>query len=194
MNRIVASLVHADRAFADGRMFFSYQLPQVLSLALLLLLSGVVFFWAARSRSRHWQLFALLVVAADLLFASYGFNPASDPLLLDFTPPALQFLEGQAGHFRLTSLERPGDPRILNPNVGMAYGLDDVRGYDSIIPAGYVATMRTLQPQYQLDFNKIAPLFSAPELNHAGYERALNSDLLNLLNVRYVLTARLTFS
>ena len=71
----------------------------------------------------------------------------------------------------------------------MRYGLDDIRGYDSIIPASYVAAMRALQPQYMLDHNQIAPLYTDPNLNHAGYERTLQSDLLNLLNVRYALTA-----
>ncbi len=132
---------------------------------------------------------ALLLVAVDLLLASYGFNPASDPALLEFTPPAVQHLQGQAGHFRITSLQRPGDRPILNPNLAMQFGLDDIRGYDSIIPAGYVATMRALQPQHQLDFNRIAPLSSAPELNYVGFDRVLQSDLLRLLNLRYVLTA-----
>ena len=186
--RIVRDMVRADGAFADGRAFFSYQLPQVLSLAALLLVSGAVILWAARSRSWRWQVLALALIAIDLLIASYGFNPASDPLLLDFTPPAVAFLQGQEGHFRVTSLESGG--RILHPNTGMDFGLDDIRGYDSIIPAGYVATMRALQPQDQLDYNMIAPLRSAPDKNHAGYERALDSDLLDLLNVRYVLTER----
>ena len=39
-SRIVADMAHAAGAFADGRMFFSYQLPQVMTLALLLLVSG----------------------------------------------------------------------------------------------------------------------------------------------------------
>ena len=137
-NRLVVELAGADGAFADGRMFFSYQLPQLLTLGTLLLVSGGVFLWAARSRSSRLALLALSVTAIDLLIASYGFNPASDPLLLDFRPPAVEFLQGQAGRFRVTSLERPGDGRILPANVGMRYGLDDIRGYDSIIPAGYV--------------------------------------------------------
>ena len=185
----VQSMANATEAFADGRMFFSYQLPQVLILAAVLLFSGVVFLWAARKRSAIWIGLALGVTALDLLVASYGFNPAGDPLLLDFTPPAAEFLQGQGGHFRVTSLERPGDGRILHPNTGMRYGLDDIRGYDSIIPASYVAALRALQPQYMLDHNQIAPLYTDPNLNHAGYERTLQSDLLNLLNVRYVLTA-----
>ena len=170
-------------------MFFSYQLPQLLTLGALLIISGCVFVLAARSRSRRWNALALGIAALDLLIASYGFNPASDPLLLDFKPPAIEFLGGQAGHFRVTSLERPGDGRILHPNTGLRYGLDDIRGYDSIIPAGYVATMRSLQPQHLLDHNQIAPLYTDAGRSPAGYQRVLQSDMLNLLNVRYVLTA-----
>ncbi len=188
-DRLVAGLAHADRAFADGRMFYSYQLPQVIALALLLTFSGGLFLWAARARSGRWTMLALVVTLLDLLAASYGFNPASDPALLDFTPPAVEFLAGQGGHFRVTSLERHGDPAILQPNTLMHYGLDDIRGYDSIIPAGYVATMRALQPQPRLDFNQIAPLHTAPELNHSSYQSTLASDLVNLLNLRFVLTA-----
>ena len=81
---IVQRLARAGEAFTDGRMFFSYQLPQVLILAVVLLMCGVVFMWAARKRSTLWIGLALGVTAVDLLVASYGFNPASDPLLLDF--------------------------------------------------------------------------------------------------------------
>ena len=189
LDRLVAELAGADAAFADGRMFFSYQLPQLLTLGALLMASGALFLWAARRRSWVWGALALTVTAVDLLIASFGFNPASDPLLLDFKPPSVEFLQGQAGRFRVTSLERPGDPRILHPNAGMRYGLDDIRGYDSIIPAGYVATMRALQPQHLLDHNQIAPLYTDAARSPAGYQRVLQTDLLSLLNVRYVLTA-----
>ena len=189
LDRLVQELAGAADAFADGRMFFSYQLPQLLTLGALLLAGGGVFLWAARGRSTRWTALALGLAALDLLVAFAGFNPASDPLLLDFTPPAIEFLQGQAGRFRVTSLERPGDGRILHPNTAMLHGLDDIRGYDSIIPFGYVATMRSLQPQPLLDHNQIAPLFTDEARSPAGYQRVLQSDLLNLLNVRYVLTA-----
>jgi O-antigen/teichoic acid export membrane protein len=158
-------------------------------LGALLVFSGGVFLMAARGNSRRWHVLALVITVLDLLAATYGFNPASDPLLLDFKPPSIAFLAGQAGHFRVTSLERPGDERILHPNTGMRYGLDDIRGYDSIIPAGYVATMRALQPQHLLDYNQIAPLYTDAARSPAGYQRLLQSDMLNLLNVRYLLTA-----
>ena len=191
-DRIVAELAGANRAFADGRMFYSYQFPQFVVLAVILLAGGLILFWAARWRSRVWMALALLISAIELFIASYGFNPASDPLLLEFTPPAIGYLQGQEGHFRITSLEAdPQNPPILNPNMGMSYGLDDVRGYDSIIPARYVATMRALQPQRFMDHNRISPVYTLADWNHAGgYEAVLAADLFNLLNVRYVLTPR----
>ena len=186
---LVARATYADRAFTDGRMFFSFLLPQLAVLAGLLALGGGLFLWAARGRSNRWLLVAVGVTALDMLAASYGFNPASDPELLKFKPPAVEFLTGQAGRFRITSLERPEDGQIFPPNMGLRYGLDDVRGYDSIVSSGYVATMRALQPYHLLDYSQVSGLYTAPERNHAGYEAALQSDLLNLLNVRYVLTA-----
>ncbi len=189
---IVSNLAKADSAFADGRMFYSYQWPQVVSLAVLLILSGIVFLRAAERRSGRWMVLALIMTGADLLLASYGFNPASDPLLLDFTPPAVEYLQGQPGHFRFTSLESdPGRPAILQPNMAWSYGLDDVRGYDSIIPQSYVATMRALHPQNFLDLNRISSVYTLADWNYAGgYEQVLSADLFNLLNIKYVLTPR----
>ena len=188
-DQIVQRATYADRAFSDGRMFFSYLQPQLLLLAALLAISGLVFLWAQRNRSKHWLALALCLAMLDLLVATYGFNPASDPELLKFRPPAVEWLQGQSGRFRLTSLERPEDGPIFPPNLGLRYGLDDVRGYDSIVSSGYVATMRALQPYHLLDYSKVSGLYTAPERNHADFQRTLQSDLLSLLNVRYVLTA-----
>ena len=188
-NRIVETMAKAGEAFADGRMFYSYQLPNVLIFGAMLLLSGVIFWLAGRNRSRRWVWLAVGVTAFDLLIASWGFNPASDPLLLDFTPPAIQFLQGQEGDFRYTTLQDPNKPLILNANMGMSYGLDDIRGYDSIIPKQYVDTMRALHPQHQLDFNRVSPIFTRDDWNHhGGYPQVIDADLFDLLNVKYLIT------
>jgi len=47
--------------------------------------------------------------------------------------------------WRLTTFDAPGR-ETLNANSGMPYGLEDVRGYDSIIPAS-MCLHGTLQPQ-----------------------------------------------
>jgi O-antigen/teichoic acid export membrane protein len=148
-----------------------------------------------RVRVEGWQLCAIALVALDLMVASWGFNPASDPALLDFTPPAIQWLTQQPGDWRYTTLDDPipPNPRLMNANVGWRYGLDDIRGYESIIPKQYVDYMQALAPQVQLEFNRIAPLYTSDELNHfGGYHRALDSPLLDLLNVRYVMTHKTT--
>jgi O-antigen/teichoic acid export membrane protein len=187
--RIMENMAKANEAFADGRAFYNYQFFNVLILGVMLLSSGIIFWVASRSKSTRWILLAIGVTAVDMLIASWGFNPASDPLLLDFTPPAIEFLQGQAGDFRYTTLQDPDQPNILNANMGMSYGLDDVRGYDSIIPKQYVETMRALHPQYQLDFNRVSPIFTPDDWNHqGGYAQVLNEDLFDLLNVKYVIT------
>lgn len=188
-NRMAQDMAKASEAFADGRMFYSYQVPNLLILAVMLLASGGVFWWASAGKAGRWPAAALAVTALDLLLAAYGFNPASDPLLLDFTPPAIEFLQGQAGDFRITVLQDPAQAKILDPNSGMSAGLDDVRGYDSIIPKGYVAAMRALQPQHQLNHNRISPLFTPDEWNYeGGYLAVLDAPLFDLLNIRYVIT------
>jgi hypothetical protein len=63
----------------------------------------------------------------------------------------------------------------------MFYGLQDVRGYDSIITRQYAEYMGLIQEQGELQYNRIAPIGNwAPQ--------ALDSALLDLLNVKYVVT------
>lgn len=187
-DQIVNSMAKAGEAFSDGRMFYSYQFPQIAIFGVMILLSGVVFWLAHRAKSSRWMVLALAITAVDMLVASYGFNPASDPKLLDFVPPSIQFLQEQEGDFRITALQDRDRAVLLNANMGMRYGLDDIRGYDSIIPRQYVDTMRALQPQHQLDFNRIAPIFTDADNNHTDtYMDVLNAPLFDLLNVKYLI-------
>ncbi len=217
IQRVVNNLAQADRAFSDARMFYSYQFVNVAMLGLMLLGAGVVFLWAGRNSTppptpphsnregrkiRLWQIFAVILVAVDLMAASWSFNPASDPALLDFTPPAIQWLKQQPGEWRYTTIDSTtvDDPtmgergKIMNANMGWRYGLDDIRGYESIIPKQYVDFMGQLAPQVQLDYNRVAPLYSDKQYAAMGQNfklaDALNSGLLKALNVRYVMTAK----
>ncbi len=189
VDRVFRGMALAENAFADARMFYSYQLVNALILGAMMLGAGLVL-WQAGRRPKRAALWAIALTAADLMLATGGFNPSSDPLLLDFTPPSVQWLQGQKGDWRYITLEDPAQRPILNANMGMRYGLDDVRGYDSIISKTYVDYMRALAPQRQLDFNRIAPLFiqDLPSADpEAGGVLAPNNPLLDLLNVRYVI-------
>ena len=188
IDRALGSLALADHAFADARMFYSYQFTNVLTLGVMLLISGVVFLWP---RVRPTQIVAVGLVAVDLMIASWGFNPASDPLLLDFVPPAIQWLQAQPGEWRYTTLDDPTQPPLMNANIGWQYGLRDIRGYESIIPKHYVDYMAQIAPQTQLEFNRVAPLYTDYG-NDVDYVEALESPGLQNLGVRYVITHKST--
>ncbi|MBZ0289175.1 MAG: hypothetical protein K8I30_16260, partial [Anaerolineae bacterium] len=200
IDRVFHSLAKAPEAFSDVRMFFSYQYTNVMTFGLFTLAAGAVFWWAGQHtirlfyiasipQHRIWQIFTGAVIVVDLMAASWGFNPASDPLLLDFTPPAVQWLQQQPGQWRYTTLDDPTRPPIMNANMGWRYGLYDIRGYESIIPKQYVDYMERIAPQIQLDFNRVAPFYTDPNFHHLNnYHMALDAPLFDLLNVRYVIT------
>ncbi|MBE2183391.1 MAG: oligosaccharide flippase family protein [Anaerolineae bacterium] len=201
-NMATASGAPASSVFADPAVFYSVQFPNLLVLGIVLVLSGAVFLWAGRENvptpdpfpskgiRRHlWPAFAILLIAADLLIASWGFNPASDPAWLAYTPPAIAWLQAQPGDWRYITLDDPAQRPLFQANMTLQYGLDDARGYESIIPKQYVDFMRQLAPQVQLDYNRVAPLYTVydPSLNFDP-RSALESPLLDQLNIRYVIT------
>src|SRR5690606_35272991 len=65
-NMVTASGEPARVSFADARMFYSYQFTNVLTLGVMLLGAGAVFLWANPTR-RLWQVFAVGLVALDLM-------------------------------------------------------------------------------------------------------------------------------
>jgi O-antigen/teichoic acid export membrane protein len=175
MDSAVRQLALADRAFTDGRMFFSYTAPWAALFAVALTASGAVLRW----RDRRWfGAAAIGVLAADLLIAGWGFNPAADPSLLDYVPPSAQFLQRDGSLWRFTTFDPEGRD-TYRANVGWYFNFHDVRGYDSLFTRRYADYMGLIQDQYQLLYNRIAPL---------NRFEALDSPLLDLLNVRYILT------
>ncbi len=180
----------AARAFRDGQMMVSYQWRNFFIFGLMLAASGAVlrlsrcpiYLPRRLGGGNLWKALALTVLATDLLLFGVGFNPAVDPQLLEFRPPAVDFLQEDTALYRFTTYNAPGE-NTFNANAGMFYGLQDVRGYDSIIPKQYADYMRLISRQNQLDFNRIAPLWS-------DEPQALDSPLLDLLGVKYVLTTQ----
>jgi hypothetical protein len=76
-------------------------------------------------------------------------------------------------------LTRNGD-KPLNANTAWLFDMQDVRGYDSIIPRQYTDYMAAIEPQNELPFNRVQPI--------ANWE-SLNSPLLDVLGVKYVITS-----
>ena len=193
LETIFMGLARAPEAFPSTRAFYSYQFRNLLILSLALIASGAVvrvsrcpFYLPGRDDSTRvngrrplWPLLALVVVGLDLLVANWGFHTAADPALLDYEPQLVQWLQAQPGEWRLTTFTPHGD-KPLNANMPWLHGLQDIRGYDSIIPRQYVEYMRAIEPQNELLFNRVQPIV---------HWESLNSPLLDLLGVRYVVTA-----
>ncbi len=192
--RIVNGSDLAQAAFADGRMFWGYQWLNIVRFGAFALGSALLLGLAMRAGARRWAALGLvLLIALDLYVAHGHFNPAADvalsPRTEAGTPPVVNFVNArEAGNlnatWRFTTFDVPGD-KTFNANVGMYYGWHDLRGYDSIIPLQYVQLMNQIQPQAgELLYNRIAPLYAAGDTPYA----VLDNPLLDLLNVKYVLT------
>lgn len=164
----------------DPALLVSYQWRNFAWFGIFLAGSGLALLAATRRAQRATWL-ALAVVFADLFIAAWGFNPATSPDLIHITPPEIAWLTERftpTEPWRLTTLDGKGPP-VFIANTPWFYGLHDVRGYDSIIIKHYVEFMEQVEGQGQLLYNRISPLF---------WEGSLDSALLDLLNVRYVLT------
>ncbi len=191
LDRLVRSSNLASQAFNSGRMFYSYEFRNIFLFAIFLLGAGAVIrisrcpIYLAKQLGTLpvWKVFATVLIATDLFVIGMGFYPAADPHLADLTPPPVEFLGRDKSLYRITSYDQRGGPeeKVFNPNVGMFYGISDIRGYDSIIPKQYADLMGLLAPQDELLNNRIASFYNPDPLD---------SKLVNLLNVKYVLTTR----
>lgn len=174
----------AKPVFESGQAFWSYEARNLALFGLFALLAGAVLL-AVRGHWRMkgiaaWKLLAVVVVTADLFVAGIGFYPRADVALANFVPPSIEFLQKDKSLFRIASYDVPGQ-KVLNANSAMPFGFQDIRGYDSIISKQYVEYMKLLAPQDELLYNRIAAFYDY---------KPLSSNLLRLLNVKYVLTTR----
>ncbi len=187
VERLFLGLAGAPGAFPDTAAFYSYEYRQLFFLALMLIGTGTVLrvsrcpIFAGRWGGGQpiWLFLAAVLIILDVFVANFGFNASNDPALLDFKPEMVQWLEAQPGFWRITSFAPNGD-KPFNANSAWLFDLPDVRGYDSIIPKQYTEYMAAIEPQNELPFNRIQPI--------VNWE-SLNSPLLDVLGVKYVITS-----
>ncbi|MDX1614657.1 MAG: oligosaccharide flippase family protein [Candidatus Promineifilaceae bacterium] len=183
VNAAFLSLERATDAFPDARAFYNYEFEQGFILALFLLGAGLVLRLSLSQRMfggrSAWSALAAVLIAADLFIAGYGFHAAADQELLAYQPRLVDWLQQQEGVWRLTTFAPQGS-KPLNANTPWLAGLYDVRGYDSLILKQYTRYMSAIEPQNELPFNRIQPI--------VNWE-SLNSPLLDLLGVRYIVSA-----
>jgi hypothetical protein len=109
-----------------------------------------------------------LVLLLDMWDAHAGYNPTVRPAEYFPQVPETRFLQEQQGlHRFFASL------RVMPPNTNLMYGLSDFQGYDALMPY-----------RYQQVASQIDPIIDVPVTGRVGN---LQSPLINLLNVRYLL-------
>ncbi|MCU0495714.1 MAG: oligosaccharide flippase family protein [Anaerolineae bacterium] len=191
------NMARASEAFSSAEMFYSYQWVNGLILGLVVFGAGLIFLLATSGRVKLMQAFAVTLLAADLLIASWGFNAASDPQLLAFTPPAIAWLiereQEEPGLWRFAAVNGNGRD-LLFANINLRYGLRDYTGYDSIISAQYVQYIRAMMREENLNavnqflnFNRILPLYTWQDVN-----RLVVSERFLRLSPRYLITHKNT--
>ncbi len=133
--------------------------------AAVLLLLFFVSLRLSPARRTHAAPLLLALVTLDLVVAHRAINPASR--LGDLYPStgAVEFLRGREGR-----IAAPDD--VLRPNAAMVYGLDDIRGDDSLKPRRYEDVLTELGEHHAAYF---APL------------RRWDSPWLDRLGVRWVM-------
>ncbi len=186
-NTLLQSMALANTAFDSPQLFYSHLWRNVLLFASFLTMSGIVLrvslcpIFVPLPQGRQvaiWKPILLVVIALDLLVGAIGFNPSVDPQLLGYTPPVIGFLKQDTSPWRFTTFD-PHGRKTFNANGGWPYRLQDVRGYDSIILRQYADYMSVIEDQNETQFNRIQPI-----TKYSG----LDSPMLDLLNVKYVLT------
>jgi len=143
----------------------------------LLGLTGLAIVLAVRPirgrRSLVWMLPGVLVL--DLFSFGRNYNP-SIPAELDYpSHGAIEFVRRQPGLFRVLALNGG-----LPPNTNAIYGLHDVRGYN-VLEAGTYHRFLAATGEYPQHHQRHLNI-----LYFSGYE----SRLIDLLNVRYIISER----
>lgn len=118
-------------------------------------------------------IFALMLF--DLFRFAYKFTPFTKVSLIFPQTAITNFLAMQEKPFRIATMDR----RIMHPNVSSAYKIESVDGYDPLFLKNYAQFVTLLTTQ---STNK------ASSFNRIVTPQNFESSLIDLLNVRYVLS------
>ncbi len=155
--------------------------PVIAKPLVIALLSGALFWLWVRFGERRWAalLPALLltILAFDLITFGWNYNTLVEPRHIYPMTPSLEFLRKQPGPFRVVQDAGRG----LYVNVLQPYGIQEVGGYANVYPE---------RVNKYLSFAEYGPAsFRGALFDRWVMFRNVTSPLLDVFNVKYVLTA-----
>jgi hypothetical protein len=119
---------------------------------------------------------AILLVVGDMYSFGWTLNPPQRAQDLFFETGSTRFLEADNGLFRI--IRGPASDDVLPPNTAGVYGIADAQGYSSLVLDYYGEFMDLIEPG----------LAKTRRIGALSRVESLTSPLLDLLNVKYVLT------
>jgi hypothetical protein len=163
--------------------WYVYSVVPVLRFAVLMFACSVLLLLLGNGRIKP-RLFSLLtvgLVVLDLFSFGWKFNPTQDPTNLYPETEGIEFLQADRGIFRV--MRGPAGKHTLPPNTPAVYGLSDAGGYRALLLEQYGDFMNLIEEGvYDPDSVQMRSIqaLSRPE--------SLSSKLLDLLNVKYIVT------
>lgn len=127
----IASFLVWARGFLRAYDLFAWTLAWSAAAVALSLLVTVAVLLRSRGRlsARAFAVLAVVLITGDLFVLGWRFHPMIPRAQVFASTPALDFVKADRGLFRVAGV---GDSLI--PNTAMAYGLQDLRGYDGMQP------------------------------------------------------------
>jgi len=135
------------------------------------------------------KVFLLVVTTVQLLYHNSYIMKFGDPIQYFRLSPIIKYLKQDAIPFRVFGVdkaysydsERPEAIDLLIPNIGLYYGLSDVQGYDPIQLKTY---------KHYINVLNAGEKFRYPnnDVYHFAIINPSDSSLINLLNVKYILS------
>jgi len=119
---------------------------------------------------------AILLVVGDMYSFGWTLNPPQRAQDLFFETGSTRFLGADNGLFRI--IRGPASDGVLPPNTAAVYGIADAQGYSSLVLDYYGEFMDLVEPG----------LAKTRRIGALSRVESLTSPLLDLLNVKYVLT------
>ncbi|MCL4458521.1 MAG: YfhO family protein [Chloroflexi bacterium] len=134
-------------------------------------------------RPNRFAILALTLLVVDLFSSGMRYNPSIDKRLAYFETESTRFLSADPSPYRIV---RYGDELLSAPlasNTAMVYKIADSQGYDSFLPKRYLEFRNLIE-------NDRGYAYWSGRIKNLSAYRSLTSPLLDLLNVKYVLSSQ----
>ena len=161
-----------------ARQWYLYNISNISRFLLLTFACSLLFFLLSQGRIKVYLfgLLAIILVVADLFYFGWRFNPSQNPTNLYPQTDSISFLQADRGVYRV--IRGPLSTKVFPPNTLQVYGISDAGGYAPLLLEYYVEFMNLIEDD-----------ISGPrKVSYLRYPASLSSKLLDLLNVRYVIT------